>query len=205
MATMSMGPAKIDRQISLPLSQAFKIALRNITIRLGRALITGAGTMLGIAFLMSVFAANLATASAGDIISSGQQQKESWLVAMSLLVSVVGITNSMLMSVTERYKEIGTMKCLGALDNFIVKLFLIESGLLGFFGALFGAIIGALFVILTRFGAVFSGKAGFDWLKLLMYIGVCIVIGTVLSIVAALGPAVRASRMPPADAMRTEI
>jgi hypothetical protein len=61
MATMSMGPAKIDRQISLPLSQAFKIALRNITIRLGRAMITGAGTMLGIAFLMSVFAAHLAS------------------------------------------------------------------------------------------------------------------------------------------------
>jgi ABC-type lipoprotein release transport system permease subunit len=111
----------------------------------------------------------------------------------------------MLMSVTERYKEIGTMKCLGALDNFIVKLFLIESGLLGFFGALFGSIIGALFIILTRFGDVFSGKFGFDWLRLLMYVGVCIVLGTVLSIIAALGPAMRASKMPPADAMRTEI
>jgi ABC-type antimicrobial peptide transport system permease subunit len=205
MATMNMGPAKIDRQISLPLSQAFKIALRNITIRLGRAMITGAGTMLGIAFLMSVFAASLASTSAGDFISPGQQQKQSWLVAMSLMVSVVGITNSMLMSVTERYKEIGTMKCLGALDNFIVKLFLIESGLLGFFGALFGSIIGALFVILTRFGAVFNGKFGFNWLQLLIYVGVCIALGTVLSIIAALGPAMRASKMPPADAMRTEI
>lgn len=203
MATMSMGPAKIDRQISLPFSQAFKIALRNITIRLGRAMITGAGTMLGIAFLMSVFAAHLASVAARDVISPGQMQKQSWLVAMSLMVSVVGITNSMLMSVTERYKEIGTMKCLGALDNFIVKLFLIESGLLGFFGALFGAIIGALFVMLTRWGAVFSGN--FDWLRLLMYVGICIVLGTVLSIIAALGPAMRASKMPPADAMRTEI
>jgi hypothetical protein len=203
MATMSMGPAKIDRQISLPFSQAFKIALRNITIRLGRAMITGAGTMLGIAFLMSVFAAHLASVAARDVISPGQMQKQSWLVAMSLMVSVVGITNSMLMSVTERYKEIGTMKCLGALDNFIVKLFLIESGLLGFFGALFGAILGALFVMLTRWGAVFSGN--FDWLRLLMYLGICIVLGTVLSIIAALGPAMRASKMPPADAMRTEI
>jgi ABC-type lipoprotein release transport system permease subunit len=95
------------------------------------------------------------------------------------------------------------MKCLGALDNFIVKLFLIESGLLGFFGALFGAILGALFVMLTRWGAVFSGN--FDWLRLLMYLGICIVLGTVLSIIAALGPAMRASKMPPADAMRTEI
>jgi hypothetical protein len=60
MATANISPAKIDRQITLPLNQAMKIALRSITIRLGRAMITGAGTMLGIAFLMSVFAANLA-------------------------------------------------------------------------------------------------------------------------------------------------
>jgi hypothetical protein len=44
MASMSAGPAKVERQISLPFSQAFKIALRNITIRLGRAMITGAGS-----------------------------------------------------------------------------------------------------------------------------------------------------------------
>jgi ABC-type antimicrobial peptide transport system permease subunit len=86
----------------------------------------------------------------GLVISPSQQQKSSWLVVMSLLVSVVGITNSMLMSVTERYKEIGTMKCLGALDNFIIKLFLLESGMLGFFGSLFGAIIGAAFILVTR-------------------------------------------------------
>ena len=71
---------------------------------------------------------------------------------MSLLVCFVGITNSMLMSVTERYKEIGTLKCLGALDNFIVKLFLIESGLLGFFGSLGGRdVIGLVFMLLTKF------------------------------------------------------
>ncbi len=49
-----------------------------------------------------------------------------WLVVMSLLVCTVGITNSMLMAVTERFKEIGTMKCLGALDSFVVLLFLLE-------------------------------------------------------------------------------
>lgn len=201
MATMSAGPAKIDRQISLPFSQAFKIALRNITIRLGRAMITGAGTMLGIAFLMSVFAANVARAAANEEVPMAEQQKQNWLVAMSLLVSVVGITNSMLMSVTERYKEIGTMKCLGALDNFIVKLFLIESGLLGFFGSLFGAIIGVVFVLLTRLNVI----GNINWLHMLMYLAVCLVIGTVLSVIAAVGPAMRAARMAPIEAMRTEV
>jgi ABC-type lipoprotein release transport system permease subunit len=196
-----MGPAKIERQISLPLNQAFKIALRNITIRLGRAMITGAGTLLGIAFLMSVFTSALLQEASGAKLEVAQQHKNTWLVVMSLLVSVVGITNSMLMSVTERYKEIGTMKCLGALDNFIVKLFLLESGMLGFFGALFGALIGGLFMLLTRMSVLGS----LDWVAFVVRLGTCVVIGTILSVLAAVPPAVRAAKMQPVDAMRTEV
>jgi putative ABC transport system permease protein len=201
MASMSTSPAKIERQISLPFEQAFKIALRNITIRLGRAMITGAGTMLGIAFLMSVFTGSAIQVAKGIEIEPAQQQKNTWLVVMSLLVSVVGITNAMLMSVTERYKEIGTIKCLGALDSFIVKLFLIESGLLGFFGSLFGSILGMAFMLLTGMGVL--GQIA--WGSLLGSLFACVVIGTVLSIVAAVPPALRAARMEAADAMRTEI
>jgi predicted lysophospholipase L1 biosynthesis ABC-type transport system permease subunit len=201
MATMASGPAKIERQISLPMSQAVKIAWRNITIRLSRALITGAGTLLGIAFLMSVFTASLVQQAQGIEISPAQQQKNAWLVVMSLLVSVVGITNAMLMSVTERYKEIGTIKCLGALDNFIVKMFLIESGLLGLVGSAIGALVGAVFMLFTGLGAL--GKL--NWMQLLISYGICLILGTVLSIVAAVPPAIRAAKMPPADAMRSEI
>jgi ABC-type lipoprotein release transport system permease subunit len=210
----STGSVKIERQISLPLNQAFKIALRNITIRLGRAMITGAGTMLGIAFLMSVFTARLVLEASGQTISMQQEQKNTWLVVMSLLVSVVGITNSMLMSVTERYKEIGTMKCLGALDNFIVKLFLLESGMLGFFGALLGAFIGALFMMLTNLtqrvpeGVPNAGDlvlAHLNWAGLIGKLLICVLIGGVLSIIGAVFPSMRAARMQPADAMRSEI
>ena len=201
MATMASGPAKIERQISLPMSQAVKIAWRNITIRLSRALITGAGTLLGIAFLMSVFTSSLVQQAQGIEISPAQQQKNAWLVVMSLLVSVVGITNAMLMSVTERYKEIGTIKCLGALDNFIVKMFLIESGLLGLVGSAIGALVGAIFMLATGFGVL--GKL--NWMQLLISYGICLILGTVLSIVAAVPPAIRAAKMHPADAMRSEI
>lgn len=201
MASMSTSAAKIERQISLPMNQAFKIALRNITIRLGRAMITGAGTMLGIAFLMSVFTTSAIQLAKGIDVSAAQQQKNTWLVVMSLMVSIVGITNAMLMSVTERYKEIGTIKCLGALDSFIVKLFLIESGLLGFFGSLIGSLVGMAFMLLTGLGVL--GKIA--WGTLFLYLLACIVIGTVLSIVAAVPPALRAARMEAADAMRTEI
>lgn len=200
--TTSSGQ-QVERQITLPFNQAFKIAWRNITIRLGRAMITGAGTMLGIAFLMSVFAAKLVQQAQGIVLDTGQQQRSAWLVSMSLLVSFVGITNSMLMSVTERYKEIGTFKCLGALDNFIVKLFLIESGLLGFFGSLLGAVVGLLFVLLANITTGALGKLA--WGQALMYVVVCVILGTILSITAALPPAIRAARMQAIDAMRTEV
>ena len=65
-----------------------------------------------------------------------------WVVVISLLVTVIGITNALLMSVTERFKEIGTMKCLGALSGFIRQLFLIESMFIGLVGSLAGIVIG---------------------------------------------------------------
>ena len=71
-----------------------------------------------------------------------------WLVVMSLLVCTVGITNSMLMAVTERFKEIGTMKCLGALDKFVVTLFILESGMMGIVASLLGWVVGFLAIIL---------------------------------------------------------
>ena len=199
MATMS--PTRVERQISLPFNQEFKIALRNITIGLGRAMITGAGTMLGIAFLMSVFASKLVLQAKGIELEPAQIQKSNWLVSMSLLVCFVGITNSMLMSVTERYKEIGTFKCLGALDKFIINLFLIESALLGFFGSLVGALVGLVFVLLTNLSVL----GNLNWGAALLNLLACVGIGTFLSVAAAIPPAMRAAKMQAVDAMRTEV
>jgi len=64
------------------------------------------------------------------------------LASISLLVGAVGILNTMYMSVTERTKEIGTMKAIGATNNQIRNLFLLESGLIGFIGGIIGIILG---------------------------------------------------------------
>jgi hypothetical protein len=138
-----------------------------------------------------------------------------WLVTLSLMVCVVGITNAMLMSVTERFREIGTMKCLGALDKFVVKLFLIESSLQGVVGSVAGALIGftlaflrALFTFHVK--DVETGKGYwlalrfFPGLSLVGWVGVALAVGIVLSVVAAIYPAIRAARMEPVQAMRTE-
>lgn len=196
-----------QRQIKLPMSQAVKISLRNVTLRLGRAAITGAGVVLGIAFLMSVWTGAVITRAVEEkALDAAMQARQSWLVVMALLVCGLGITNSMLMSVTERYREIGTMKCLGALDEFIVRLFVIESVFLGFLGSLTGAIVGGLVSLLA--GAIKHGWAitlKMSWVDMGMYLLYSILIGVGLSLLAAIPPAVRAAKLPPAAALRVEI
>ncbi|MFW6189212.1 MAG: ABC transporter permease [Planctomycetota bacterium] len=138
-----------------------------------------------------------------------------WLVTLSLMVCVVGITNAMLMSVTERFREIGTMKCLGALDIFVVKLFLIESTMQGVVGSLAGAVIGFLLAFVRALftfhvadpetgEGYFMAFHFFPAGRLALWFLVALITGIVLSVVAAVYPAIRAARMEPVQAMRVE-
>ena len=61
----------------------------------------------------------------------------------------------MLMSVSERFREIGTMKCLGALNSLIVRLFLIEAIFMGFVASFGGWVLGFL--------GIFPGPLGLRW------------------------------------------
>ncbi len=203
---------RIEKQIMLPWRESLRMSKQSIFVRLGRAVITAAGIFLGIAFLSSVLTSAAILRGQGEY-TADLQARNAWLVVMSLLVATVGIVNSMLMSVTERYKEIGTMKCLGALDKFVVRLFLIESGMIGMLGAIAGCIVGAglmSLVYLIRFGG-----AAFTQIKPVAMFGLgfplwagllaAIVIGAILSTIAAIYPAWRAAKMPPAAALRTEV
>jgi hypothetical protein len=141
--------------------------------------------------------------SAAEIADARLQHR--WLIGLALLVAFVGILNAMLMSVTERFREIGTMKCLGALDGFIVKLFLIESLLHGVVGAILGVIVGLGLPLLS-----FTKTYGrFVWVNfpagdLFAGVALCLAIGVGLTIVAAVYPAWQAARMQPIEAMRVE-
>ncbi|NLI01629.1 MAG: FtsX-like permease family protein [Chthonomonadales bacterium] len=129
-----------------------------------------------------------------------------WLSIMALIVCTVGIANSMLMSVTERYKEIGTMKCLGALDGLVVKLFFIEASFLGFFSSVIGFVLGWLVISLIRLatdGVEVFGLA--FWIASVKLLGLSVLVGTVLTFIATILPAMRAAQMPPAAALRVEI
>jgi len=218
---------RIGKQIVLPWRKSIEICASGIRTRLGRSVVTLLGIVLAIAFLMSILTSEalienlqaqndaqidlLLAQNAGidvhDPRSIDHKRKQDmWLLTLSMLVAFVGIVNSMLMSVTERFREIGTMKCLGALDTFIVRLFFIESTIQGLFGTLVGIPIGFLLTYVRT--AVTFGFGTFNYGPLLARtaanVAICLCVGTVLAIVAAWWPARVAARMQPVEAMRAE-
>ena len=109
------------------------------------------------------------------------------------------------MSVTERFREIGTMKCLGALDGFVVKIFIIEAGLQGLAGSLAGTMVGiaaSSLMAVSRFGMMSISSV--SWSAMMNSAATAILVGTCLSLLGALYPAFLAARMQPVEAMRVE-
>jgi ABC-type lipoprotein release transport system permease subunit len=195
-----------------------EISFNNMRIRFFRSLITMSGVILGIAFFMSIRTGNIIVA---ELLHSGSETvkvivenigvassstKQFWLVGLALLVSVVGISNSMLMAVTERFREIGTMKCLGALDRFIIEIFLFESAFQGIVGSFLGIFFGSIIIILLniiRFGG--EVITHFPIKIFLLESFLALVLGTVLSVIGAGYPAYRAAKMQPVDALRQDL
>ena len=180
-------------------------------IRFWRSVITGAGIFLGIAFLCysltNLWLQQKPTDPNLIPVYNQEHYRQVWLVTMSLLVCVVGIMNSMLMSVAERFREIGTMKCLGALNSLIVRLFLIESLFMGLISSFGGWLFGIFVVTLMRIISLgfHEGLRGMNGMFFLKTFVCCVLAGAILTIVAALLPSIRASQMQPAVALRSEV
>jgi len=120
------------------------------------------------------------------------------IAAISLLVGGIGVMNIMLVSVTERIREIGLRKALGATPGVILRQFLVEASMLGLVGGVLGillGVVGALVLpIFLGFPVVISPAATVAALLVSLAIGV----------VAGVYPANRAARLAPIDALRTE-
>lgn len=129
------------------------------------------------------------------------------LIAMA--TASLGIINTMVMSITERRKEIGILKSLGAWEGDIRMLFLMESGVIGAIGAGTGIIIGWLG---TRVVAAILQRVMeredmpiFDPFTFpLWLVGLALGFGIVISLIAGLYPAARAARVDPVEALRNE-
>ncbi len=128
-----------------------------------------------------------------------------WLLVVSFMVCIAGITNAMLISVIERFREIATMKCLGALNGFIARLSLIEAAAMGLVGGFLGVLLGGVIAV-TRMAYAYGHWVWrfFPWSDLGWGALIAIASGLALATLSALYPAFAAARMVPVDAMRVE-
>ena len=125
------------------------------------------------------------------------------LGAISLIVAAVSIFNVMIMSVSERVKEIGILRSIGTRKSEIRKMFLYEAAIIGFIGA--G--IGATFSVLTGYLIVlllFGNTTYFFTPASLIYIPQGMLIGIGTCILSGIYPAWRAANLDPIEALRAE-
>jgi ABC-type antimicrobial peptide transport system permease subunit len=120
------------------------------------------------------------------------------IAVISLLVGGIGVMNIMLVSVTERVREIGLRKALGARPPLILRQFLVEASVLGLAGGLLGVAVGIAGALLLP--VVADTRVELSLSASLLAIAIAVGIGVLFGVY----PASRASRLAPIDALRTE-
>ncbi|WP_339104893.1 ABC transporter permease [Haloterrigena salinisoli] len=120
------------------------------------------------------------------------------VAGIALVVGSIGIANIMIVSVTERTRQIGIMKAVGATKRDVMQLFLVESMILGVIGAAVGVIVGI--------GVGYLGVSLLEWPMAypIDWIAVAIVVGIGVGVVSGLYPAWRGARVDPIEALRHE-
>jgi putative ABC transport system permease protein len=120
------------------------------------------------------------------------------VAAISLLVGGIGVMNIMLVSVTERIREIGLRKALGATPAAIRRQFLLEASLLGIAGGVLGSLIGVVGALVLP--SMIDQPVTVSAAAIVAALAVALVIGVGFGVY----PAGRAARLTPIDALRNE-
>jgi putative ABC transport system permease protein len=146
------------------------------------------------------------SAEAMDMITTITDALKFFLVAiaaMSLLVGGIGIMNIMLVSVTERTREIGLRKAVGANNIDIMTQFLMEAATITLSGGIIGIIIGSLISILI---AAIANFLGYDWSLSISISSIILALFVSVSVglIFGLYPARKASKLQPVEALRHE-
>ncbi len=135
-------------------------------------------------------------------VLSGVQAFIIIIALISVFVGAIGIVNTMTTSVMERRKEIGIMKAVGAKNSQIFYQFLIESGLLGMVGGMFGVLFGTL---ISFFGTKAIGNyigssvnVTINWILIILVLITSFLIGAI----SGISPAMKAARQNPVEVLR---
>lgn len=145
-----------------------------------------------------------------DEIKKGFILMDMFLFAIGMIaitVASLGIINTMVMSILERYKEIGIMKAVGASDADVRTIFFFESGTIGLLGGVFGLALGWAVSIVINFiinyylakqAILYTDYFSFPWWLCLG----AVVFSILVSLAAGIYPAIRAARVDPVVALR---
>jgi putative ABC transport system permease protein len=120
------------------------------------------------------------------------------VASVGLIVGGIGVMNIMLVSVTERTREIGVRKAIGAKRNNILAQFLIEAVTLSAVGGVIGVLLGSSFTLLLHYGLGVTATLSVFWIVTALVM--CAMIGIVFGVY----PAWKAARLDPVEALRYE-
>jgi putative ABC transport system permease protein len=128
---------------------------------------------------------------------------------IAIVVASLGIINTMVMSILERYSEIGIMKAVGAADGDVRRIFFFESSAIGFLGGLCGFVLGWIVSgVINRIVNYFLARQGVPFINyfsfpLWLFFG-ALLFSVAVSLAAGTYPAMRAARVDPVRALRHE-
>jgi len=126
---------------------------------------------------------------------------------IAIVVAALGIVNTMVMSILERFREIGVMKAVGAEDGDIKRIFFFESGTIGLLGGAAGCVLGwAVSLVINRVVNLYLARQGMPYVHYFafpawVFLG-AVAFSLLVSLVSGIYPARRAARVDPVVALR---
>lgn len=124
------------------------------------------------------------------------------LLALAILIAVLGVINTLALSVIERTRELGLLRAIGMRRAQVMRMITVESVVISVFGAVLGLLVGLALGVATVQALKDQGisEIGFPWVTMVQYLVVAAVVG----VVAAILPAIRAARLNVLDAIAYE-